>query len=333
MNILIVKFGALGDVVRTSYFAEKIKDKYLNKCILYWITAKNAVSILDGNPYIDVLLTDFSSIERVEFDHIYSLDDEIEIVEAVSKLKSKKITGAICDQMGNVSYTDDASGWFDMGLISKFGKLEADRLKKQNKRSHGEIFSEIFSVEIPQPKFYYPQSYIKKNFKKSPESQIRIGINPYAGARWPSKELQLKELKKLINLILGNKKKASDFRIILLGSGLDRVKNLELADFFNGSCSIDVPNSDSSILDFAALIESLDFLITSDSLALHLAIAQKVSFIAFFSSTSAVEIDDFKLGVKLISTGLDYCSYKPDADNSSITAERIFNNLPFIKQK
>jgi heptosyltransferase-2 len=64
-------------------------------------------------------------------------------------------------------------------------------------------------------------------------------------------------------------------------------------------------------------------LISSDSLALHLGIAQRVPFVAFFAPTSAAEIDDFGLGVKITSTSTDYCSYKKDADNSSLTADRL----------
>jgi heptosyltransferase-2 len=68
-------------------------------------------------------------------------------------------------------------------------------------------------------------------------------------------------------------------------------------------------------------------LISSDSLALHLAIAQDVPFTAFFSPTSAVEIDDWGIGTKVASTAPDYCSYRKDADNRSITADRIIEAI------
>jgi heptosyltransferase-2 len=85
--------------------------------------------------------------------------------------------------------------------------------------------------------------------------------------------------------------------------------------------------TDESVQHLAAAIGRLDYLISSDSLALHLAIAQDVPFTAFFSPTSAVEIDDWGIGTKVASTAPDYCNYRKDADNSTITADRIIEAI------
>ena len=65
----------------------------------------------------------------------------------------------------------------------------------------------------------------------------------------------------------------------------------------------------------------------SDTLALHIAISQKIKTISYYAPTSAVEIETFGMGEKVISTSDDYCSYKPNADNSTVTAERIYKIL------
>ena len=44
-EILIIKTGALGDVVRTSYFVKFIKEAYIN-CELYWYTSSFAIDII-----------------------------------------------------------------------------------------------------------------------------------------------------------------------------------------------------------------------------------------------------------------------------------------------
>jgi len=48
---------------------------------------------------------------------------------------------------------------------------------------------------------------------------------------------------------------------------------------------------------------------SSDSLALHLVVAQKIPFLSLLTATSASGIDDYDLGIILISKD-DYCSYK-----------------------
>jgi heptosyltransferase-2 len=58
-----------------------------------------------------------------------------------------------------------------------------------------------------------------------------------------------------------------------------------------------------------------------------LGISQNIKTISYYAPTSAVEIDTFGLGKKIISTSEDYCSYHSEVDTSSITAERIFEEF------
>lgn len=321
MNILIVKFGALGDVVRTSYFPKEISAKYPDGVNIYWITSPAARDLLVYNPYITVLV-DFEDLHKIKFDIIYSLDDEKEIVLEVSKLSAAKVVGAHYDPaMATVTYSTDSAEWFDMGLISKYGKEIADCKKRENRKTHAEIFSKIFTTKMPTPQFYYPTYYNPQTIQES--SAVRIGINPFAGKRWISKELPANSLTDLITFLLekmdGDNNKN---QIVLLGAGEDHERNLQISRIF-GSERIVVPDTTQSLIEFAHQIRSLTFLVTTDSLAMHLAIAQKIPFLAFFAPTSAHEIDDFGCGRKLLSESDDYCSYRPDADNSSISFERI----------
>lgn len=322
MNILIVKMGALGDVVRTSYFAKCLKDKHGGSMHLTWVTSPMAIPLLKNNIYIDEVSLNFTKIQKKNFDIVYSLDDENEIVNQVSLLNKKKVIGAYIDSLSKkVTYCDKSAEWFDMGLLSKLGKQKADQAKKFNSRSHGQIFAKIFDTDLPEPIFFGTQDF---SIATSENFQFRLGINPYAGGRWASKELRSSELEKLIQLFLDSAEfRKQNGKIILFGAGEDRQKNLEIASQFFDK-SIEIANTDDSVLNLAAHIRALNNLITSDSLAMHLAIAQRIPFLAFFSPTSAVEIDDFAMGQKLISTAADYCSYKKDADNATITASRIF---------
>ncbi|OLZ80801.1 hypothetical protein BS642_09630 [Chromobacterium violaceum] len=153
------------------------------------------------------------------------------------------------------------------------------------------------------------------------DSKLKIGINPYAGGRWPSKELQDKELIALIYKLLNNYSD-EDISICLFGADKDRVRNERICKEICNK-NVHVIETDSSIKILALSISKMDFMISSDSLAMHLAISQRVPTVAFFAPTSAAEIDDFGFVSKVVSMSDDYCSYKPNADNSSITADRI----------
>ncbi len=319
MHILIVKHGALGDVVRTSYFAQALRGKWGADLRLSWITAAGSAPLLRFNPDIDDLWTSFAEAQPFRYDRIFSLDDEREALEGVARLDAAAITGALL-QDGRPGYTDDAACWFDMGLLSRFGKARADELKRLNTRGHGEIYCELFGVPSVRPGFH-GNARLERWAMDLLQPQGRVvGINPFAGGRWPSKELPLPELEWLIDALLsGGTPLGKDLTVMLIGAGADHGRNLQIAARRPGARLL-VPNTDDSVLRLAALIGRLHYMITSDSLAMHLAIAQQVPTLAFFAPTSAAEIDDFGGVAKIVSTAADYCSYKKDADNSSITA-------------
>lgn len=319
MRILIVKFGALGDVIRTSYFAAALKKRWGDELELSWITAGNAVPLLEFNPHIDRIVSAFDQLGPVYFDIVYSLDDEAEIVQQVSCLSCGKTIGAILENEV-VAYTADAALWFDMGLQSRHGKAAADAMKRANLLSHTDIFRQIFDVSVVVPAFYGSLAMEMQAQGIYPGNVFRVGINAFAGARWPSKELRADELEDLVRKIRLDPRSVE---IVLLGAGSDRQRNLELSEKI-GDPGVRVANTDESVLQLAATIKSMDLVISSDSLAMHCAIAQRIPVVAFFSPTSAAEIDIFGRGVKVISAMADYCSYKPDADNTSITADRLY---------
>lgn len=324
MHLLIIKKGALGDVVRTSYFAKALKGKFGASARISWITAPASAELLKLNPNIDDLWLDFEAAAAFRFDRIYSLDDELDTLAEVAALPPAPLTGAFLED-GRARYSPDAAEWFDMGLHSRYGKERADELKKLNRRSHAQIFATIFGVERVEPQFHLDAACRRWAQENLPEAARRVGINPYSGGRWPSKELRPVELRRLIDRVLdGSTPFGAGSLVALLGAGADYARNMDLVAAY-GRPDLIAVCTDASVQHLAAVVGQLDYLISSDSLALHLAIAQGIAFSAFFSPTSAVEIDDWGIGTKVVSSAPDYCSYRKDADNSTITAERIID--------
>jgi heptosyltransferase-2 len=331
VRLLIVKRGALGDVIRTSYFARAIKEQQSGDTKITWLTSPMCLPLLRFNPWIDRLATAFPECQSESYDRIYSLDDEHETLQGVATLKTLSISGAYLDG-GQQKYTEDTAEWFDMGLLSRYGKNRADELKKENAKGHAEIFSRIFGVSQVEPHFLGDPEQEAWSRKWLTEDFFHIAINPFAGGRWPSKELREVELRILISRLMEwNSPDGRPVRAILLGAGSDRERNRSLSAHFPKR--VRVADTDSSVLRLAAIVRFSDALISSDSLALHLGISQRVPFVSFFSPTSAAEIDGFGLGIKVISTSSDYCSYRRDADNSSITADRLMDAFIALSER
>jgi heptosyltransferase-2 len=324
-NILIIKCGALGDVVRTAFFLPPLYSKFNKAARIDWLTYKVSAELLRYNPYIRRIYTfsafNLRQIEKRHYDWVISLDDERRICEVVRRLSSDRITGSYVADNGDLAYSEDASEWFDMGLISRFGKGMADLLKKKNHRTHTEIFERMLKIHVDKPCFFNKKKIKVVSFKKIVgRGRKIIGLNLNAGERWPSKMMKHDEAAKLVRYLLNRK-----FTCVLLGGKDDLGYNRKIISLVkNRNLILFKPVR---LLEFAETISRLDLCISSDTLALHLAIAQGVPNISFYSPTSAAEVDTFGTGLKIRSTKSDYCSYRPHADNSTITCNRIVKVL------
>lgn len=320
--LTLIKIGALGDVVRTSYLVNALKRKF-NYSII-WITDKSSHELLKYNPNIDTLLYQDSELPK-ETDILICLEDQYEYVKLGKQIKSKKNIGSYIDDNNTVKYTDDTKEWFDMSLISRFGKSEADNLKKNNSKSFNEIFSKILNIQISdiKPEFFNYKNYKNQSLKNNKLDKV-IGLNLFAGKRWPSKEISIDNIINLIACIskyLDSKKMNYSFFVFCDNSNQERADSIILSNR-----KVIKMNTSSSVLDFSNAIKTCDYVITTDSLGMHLAIANKINHLSFFSPTSANEIDSFGYAKKVISTSDDYCTYKPYTDNSSLSYNRLFKS-------
>lgn len=322
-NILIVKFGALGDVVRTSYLLPALAARY-PEARIYWLTADSALELLRFNPHIYALVSPgagFDPLRNLEFDFAISLDDERDVLARLATLKVARVIGARLEDEKR-TYCAASAAWFGMGLISHHGKVRADELKRENLREHQTFLEEMAGVQINQASFFNSptlETRVKALF--APE-YFHVGLNSGSGARWPSKQLRIPEAVALVRRLIALQVNGRPIKVWLLGGKDEAQRHADIRAAVESSQVIDT-GFDQNILEFSARIKALDYLITTDSLALHLGIAQGVPNLSFYAPTSAAEIGTFGTGTKVISTAADYCNYKPYADNSSITSERI----------
>ncbi len=314
MNILIIKTGAMGDVVRTSFIAQALKEKYKNQAPrIFWITDRNAIPLFHNSPYITHVLSSEKKdkLKKIEFDLTINLEEDEENAKFVSELKPKKIIGAYYKN-GKIDYTQESEHWFNMSRISKFGKEKADSLKKQNQKTHRQLISEIININ---PEKYEPflrltleQRKIADNFlrvHRLARTDLIVGINTGSGERWP-KDLSVKKTADLINKIY-EKYKA---RILLFGGPNEVERNKEIHKLSKAPM-IDT-GTGNNLIEFPALTSVCNLFITSDTLGLHVALALKRKAIALIGPTSHHEVDMYDLGEKIIPDSNCLCCYKED---------------------
>lgn len=177
-NILIIKTGAAGDVVRTTSLLNVLEGD------IYWVTADRNKPLLpdDKNGLIVLSIEEaFPALKDMEFKLIISLEEDNDCARLASQINTNELTGVYFDK-NRINYTDNSASWFDMSRISKYGLAKANQLKAENSESYQ---SHIFKMLA---KFFYDQPY---RIFTDASIQIKtklIGIEKRTGKQWPDKK-------------------------------------------------------------------------------------------------------------------------------------------------
>jgi len=123
-------------------------------------------------------------LRNEKYDLVVSLDDEYEACELAAKVNSKKLVGAYLEDSQRI-YTKDSSLWFDMGLISRFGKQKADELKAINKKTHPEIMYKILDLKYKkeEPILVLNKKELNYLFGKTKEGLTIVPLSIYNKGR------------------------------------------------------------------------------------------------------------------------------------------------------
>src|SRR5882724_157687 len=177
MSVLIIKLGATGDVVRTTPLLRRLDSS------VSWITAENNLALLQGIER-EVRCVSWENRNRVAdtaYDLVINLEDDRESSFFLKELRFEQLFGAHLNGDDQLAYTSDSRGWFDLSLISMYGREEADRLKLLNRHTYqGLIFDGLGFGFNGEP--YYLPPLCPTGLKGD------VAISSTAGPVWPMKQ-------------------------------------------------------------------------------------------------------------------------------------------------
>jgi len=323
-KVLIVKLGAVGDVLRTTSLLPGLKEKYYPTEI-DWLTSETSKDVLLHNPLLENIYV-WERKEKVPaYELVIGLEDEFDVCEFVSQMQTQKIIGAYLEE-GKITYTPSA--WFDMSFISKYGLEKANELKKKNKKTYQEHMADLLGIRVSPYVFNLTEEELEYGYKVVRDIGISkrekvVGINTGAGKRWPLKSWGVEQT---IDLIIKLTKELGIVSLIL-GGEEERERNKVI------SSETGMPEAGvHSLRHFASIINQCRVVLSSDSLAMHFAIALRKRVVAFFGPTSAAEIELYGLGEKLVSP-IDcvvcykrQCDFKPNCMDL-LSVEEVFKSM------
>ena len=299
-RILIVKLDAMGDVLRTTACLEPLKRQHPRSHVT-WITRRDAVPLLAGNPHVDrILAVESNYLEFVladEFDLALGPDTDALSAAIMLLARAQKKRGFISDRKGGVVPLNAAAeSWWRMGVN--------DHLKRGNRRTYGEWLYDI--CELPPPigrPWFRPSETALRAAERffggaAPGAGARVCFNTGAGPRWQEKRWKQRHYAELARLL---RTRWPDAVIALVGGPHEKEFNAALLASNAGFLDA---GTDNSIDGFAALIASCDWFLTSDSLGYHVACAVGTPTVCVVGPTSPWELDCYDTN-RVLHAGLE----------------------------
>jgi ADP-heptose:LPS heptosyltransferase len=310
-NILIVKLDAMGDVLRSTALLPALREVHPHGAIT-WITRKESVPLLKGNPYIDEVLElgpEVSVHLQVRtFDRVINLDASKTSAALATAARSVRKDGFVLGESGRIRPTNAAAqAWFEAGIF--------DDIKRAGVMTYQNRMAAILDLSGREHRYVFelrPEETARGQARLtslglSLERPI-IGLNTGAGGRWPLKQWRLDGYLELIERLAHQ----SDVQFVLLGGPgeLDRHEYLKAhsrVPLFDAGC-------DNPVRHFAAIVRHCSVVITGDTLAMHLSLALGRRTVILFGPTSAPEIETYELGEKVLPDMGCLSCYKTSCD-------------------
>jgi heptosyltransferase-2 len=310
-RLLIVKLDAMGDVLRSTALLPPLAGAHPHAAIT-WITRRESVPLLQRNPYVaEVLELGSEALAHLQtrtFDRVINLDASKISASLATVARSERKDGFVLDARGYVQPTNEAARrWLEAGLF--------DDLKRQGSETYQDRMADILGLKGREHCYVFELDDDERARAGAHLKSIGVdldrpivGLNTGAGGRWPLKQWREDGYVELVERLASR----MDVQFLLLGGPQESERNERLKA---ASCvPLLDPGCDNTVRHFAALVGHMDVVVTGDTLAMHLALAQGRRTVVIFGPTSAAEIEMYGLGEKVVPKMECLSCYKTSCD-------------------
>jgi len=277
METLIIKLGATGDVVRTTPLLRKLHGQ------VTWLTAPKNLELLRGvRRDLRCLSWDDrrSGLDR-DYDLAINLEDTIDVAQFLKLVRADERFGAYLKAGDSLGYTESSREWFDLSLISSYGREQADIRKFRNRRTYQEMIFEGLGFSFAGETYLLPD-----DIETGLAGDVAIAAD--SGTVWPMKKWgHYSELKQQLEQ-----------------------QNL----------TVNILPPRPSLLEHLCDVRNHRCLVGGDSLPMHFALGSGTRCVSLFNCTSPWEIYDYGLQTKIVSPLLGEFFYQRGYDRRATTA-------------
>ena len=300
-KILIIKFAAIGDVLRTTTILPALKEKH-SQAKIEWICENDCESVLKNNTYLSkVHAVSENSINEILKEHwaaVYNFDKDDLAIALATQMSSEYKYGFGASDSGTVNTLNELS------LYSLSTGIDDELKFKKNQKTYQEIICEMAEVSFEHHPYILNTSTGQKKVtnrlleNSGSNDKIRIGLNTGCGNIFPLKKWPRESFVELIRLL----SKHREFSILLLGGPEEQ----EDHPIICRACPDLVydTGTHNSIEEFFGVVDACHMIVTADTAAMHFGIAMHKYVLALMGPTSTSEIDLYQKG-RILHAGFD----------------------------
>ncbi len=260
-KILIIKLGAIGDVIRTTPLIVKYRELYPN-CHISWITL--SPQVLPQNLIDEIYTFEYTAIFKAmcyEYDIAVNLDKEPEACQLLRQVKAREKYGFIWTNHHIDIATRKAAHKLITGLF--------DDISAKNTRNYLDEIFEICHLNFNKEPYLlnFDETLAKRwqKIKEQAKGKTIIGLNTGCGTRWTTRLwpqsywiafIQELQAKNLYPALLGGKAEDEG----------NRIYAKQTSAYYPGYYSLE---------EFIALSSHCDLIVTQVSMMMHIAIGLK----------------------------------------------------------
>lgn len=293
-NILIIKLGAAGDVIRTTPLLHKIEKEHPTK-IIWWLThfpelvPKRVDKILNFSP------ESLTTVEAIDFDMLINLDKDYYACALASRISAKEKFGFTLKNGKPAPFNHLSEHKFLTGLF--------DDISKSNTKSYLEEIFEICGWKFAGEEYIIDCDDYHWNIANN--GKLIIGLNTGCGSRWTSRLWKDDYWIELAQLLKNN-----GFYPILLGGELEDNKNSIIAQ----KSGIHYPGY-FPLNRFISLVNHCDLVVTAVTMTLHIAIALRKKIVLMNNIFNRNEFELYGRGVIIEPEKECQCYFSPTCRN------------------